>query len=157
MSDLRQELRDIRERIKSLHESSHKLIFMRTDLSQTLNTSSQLRLEELDEEAQALFDRISSIERQLKGERFRKRQLVDLTDKENAVLTAIVEAHPGFIKVRDIVKRTGLKRNRVYECLRSFVVAGFIEHQSLNQDSVDGYILTDDGYDFLINHAKIES
>lgn len=141
-------IEQLKIKIIALHQQAHKIIMNRQDISQPLNFGEAKRFEDINKSCDELQKklRLILVVQEPKPERvFVKGQF---TEQEKRLLDALKGRYPTPTPGKDLVILTGLKRNRVYEHLRTFLVAGLVAYCG-RVPGKDGYQLTKPGLDHL--------
>jgi hypothetical protein len=142
------EIDQLKNKIIALHAQAHQIIMNRQDINEPLTFGEAKRFAEINDSCDELQKklRLILVVKELPMERvFIKGRF---TEQEKKLLDALKGRYPTPTPGKDLVILTGLKRNRVYEHLRTFLVAGLVAYCG-RVPGKDGYQLTKPGLDHL--------
>jgi hypothetical protein len=150
MSSLRDRVKELKQEIIIYHKQSHLIIYNRDDVGAPLSFMATEKITELDAKCAELNRKILALEIAIAEDKLKKREVVPLKEAELLVLTVVNKRdYDKFIESKTIVEATGLERNRIYEILRGFIIAGLVKYGETSQGKVKGYRATQNGLAYL--------
>jgi 23S rRNA G2069 N7-methylase RlmK/C1962 C5-methylase RlmI len=140
LQDRTTEITKLEKDILTIHQEVRLLIYERSDINETLSERALARVAELDERCDKLQKQLRVLRKIVIAEKDTFTH-ISLKPVENKIMKLIVDKYPNHITVKELSIKSEMKRNRVYECIRPFIVAGFIEQVS-TKNMRAGYILS---------------
>lgn len=135
-------------KIISLHAQAHHIIMNRKDISATLTFGEAKRFGDINEQCDDLQKQLKKL---IKAKEPQPKKVFvkgQFTEQEKRILEALKSRYPTPTPGKDLIGLTGIKRNRVYEHLRRFLVDGVVAYCG-RVPGKDGYQLTQPGLDYL--------
>jgi len=143
---LRQRIKVLAKQVKQYHLDSTAIIYNRKDVAEPLTKSEMRELDLLDRNVEKLQNQIKelvTLEQDVENLR------VELTPRETMIIKYIAERYPNKVRMKDITNDLQLKRNRVYEHLRAFMIAGYVLHQKAEKHKLESYYITSSGISYI--------
>jgi DNA-binding MarR family transcriptional regulator len=143
---LRQRIKVLTKQIKQYHKDSTAIIYNRKDVAEPLNKNQMRELDLLDRNVEKLQNQIKEL---VKLEQDVENIRVELTPRETMIIKYIAERYPNKVRMKDLTNDLQLKRNRVYEHLRAFMIAGYVSHQKAEKHKLESYFITSSGINYI--------
>lgn len=150
---MEEEIKRIRVKLTECHGLAHKIIMDRPDIEQPLTFDQDKEFKKINEEAQDLINLLNVLQlklaREKRIEEYLEEKKVKLLPQENKVLRLLYEHFPNSLNMKVMVTSLGIRRNRISEHIRSFLIASMVSYEARAGAGADGYRLTTTGFDWV--------
>jgi DNA-binding MarR family transcriptional regulator len=151
MQQILEKIANLEARKKQIHKDSNRLVFGRKDILMELDKYDMKYFKTLNDEYAALVSELKSLVKQV----VLMSEIPKLTSQEDRILNTLYDAYPNALTSKNICGLSNLKRARVHEHLRTFIVARLVDTGIKSDKRVEYYVLTDRGYLSLKTKKKL--
>lgn len=142
--ELTKEIQTLEKEIVQIHKEAESLVHDRPNLSLPLTSIEQQIYNCLERECASKQRCLKVLKHQLANAQKNNNEPIVLTEQEIQVLTLMQEFFPTALKAQQMSIMCKVNRARIYEHMRTFIVAGYVHHKHKN-NKVIGYLITKRG------------
>lgn len=144
MQELTKEIQILEKEILEIHREAESIVHDRPDLSVPLTSAEAKIFAYLERECASKQRCLKVLKHQLANAERGNNDPVELTEQEVQVLTLLQDYFPTALKAQQMSVMCELNRARIYEHMRTFIVAGYVHHK-YRRKKITGYIITKRG------------